>query len=118
MAVVTWYPGQTLDSVEKDIIEESIKIYPTIEAAAKSLGVPIRTMHRRIQELKEENARQERSMDALIASQNEAILRFKRMASKTTVQQERNDYRRLISKQQNTAAEKNETAKKTKQKVS
>jgi len=113
MAVVTWFPGQTLESVEKDIIAESIKIFPTIEAAARSLGVPVRTMHRRVQELKEENAREERSMDQFVAGQNEAILRFRRMAAAATVQQERNDYRRIISKCE-TPTEKNETTKEAK----
>ena len=115
MAIVTWFPGQTLDSVEKQIIEESIKVFPTIEAAAKSLGVPVRTMHRRVQELKEENAKEERAMDQFVAGQNEAILRFRRMAAAATVQQERNDYQRIISKCQNTMGNDEEKKPKTSQ---
>lgn len=87
--VVRWVPGMKLNELERQVVIASKEYFPSITDAAASLGISLRCYQNKLAAIKKENEDEERSMDALVAQQNEAILRFKRMAAPATVRQEK-----------------------------
>ena len=101
MVMVKWFPGMKLDTIINQIYENAISYYPTLIEASRSLGVSEKTLQRVNQKLIAERKAEEASMSALVASQNEAILRFKKMSAPTTMAQERAQYNQMIEQDKN-----------------
>jgi hypothetical protein len=97
--VVRWFPGMKLSDVEKQIIACASKYFPNSDQAAVSLGISKNKFVYKLAEIKRENEAEERAMDELVAGQNEAILRFKRMAASATVAQEKMEYRKNLEEE-------------------
>jgi hypothetical protein len=99
--MVKWFPGMKLDTTINQIYENAIEYYPTLVEASRALGVSEKTLQRVNQKLEAERKAEEASMSALVASQNEAILRFKRMSAPTTMAQERALYQQIVQESNN-----------------
>lgn len=97
MTIVRWFPGMKLQDLEKEVVSEAIKFYPSLKSAADALGIDNRTLTRLRDKIKKENEEEERAMDQFMATQNEAIRRIKAMAAKVTVNQERAIYQKNLS---------------------
>lgn len=97
MAIVRWYPGLKLADLEKQVIEAALDFYATQTLAAEALGVDPSTIIRIKNKIRKEKLDEERSMQQLVASQNEAIRRIKVMSAAATINQERAAYQKTIS---------------------
>lgn len=97
MAIVRWFPGVKLEDLEKQVVEEALKFYPTQGLAADALGIDRKTIGKIKNKIKQEHEDEERGMDQFMATQNEAIRRIKAMAAAATVNQERAIYQKNLS---------------------
>lgn len=97
MAIVRWFPGMKLEDLEKQVVSEALKYYPSQAIAAMQLGIDRATITRIKNKIKQEQEDEERGMAQFVATQNEAIRRIKSLVAAATVQQERKNYRKTIA---------------------
>lgn len=103
MVVVKWFPGMSVDSVVSQVYEVALDHFPTVDVAARSLGISKKTLERFKEKMKAEKLSEEQGMENLISSRNEAILRFKRMAAEACVEQERKAYQQIVKEDEKDA---------------
>jgi len=96
MTIVRWFPGVTLEDLEKQVVDAALKFYPTQAMAANALGMDCKTIRKIKSKIEQEKEDEERGMDQFMATQNEAIRRIKAMAAAATVDQERSIYQETI----------------------